>query len=175
MTSIIPAVWSVPVRLDQVGKGTGRRLVADESQRAVLAEQLELDALDLLEAEVEILPWGRDYEIKGTFRANILQTCGVTLEPLPSQIVGRFSVKASETPAEVEHDPNLEITLETPDPPDLIENGEIDLAAYVIEHLALEIDPFPRKPGVEFEPPVTDPEPSPFAVLAQLRRDKDGD
>jgi uncharacterized metal-binding protein YceD (DUF177 family) len=175
MTAIIPAVWSVPVRLDQVGKGTGRRLVADEAQRAVVAEQLELDSLDLLEAEVEVLPWGRDYEIKGTFRASILQTCGVTLEPLPSQIDGRFSVKASETPPEEEHDPNMEIGLETPDPPDFIANGEIDLAAYVVEHLALEIDPFPRKPGVEFEPPVTAAEPSPFAVLAQLRRGKDED
>lgn len=175
MTEIIPAVWSVPIRLDQVGKGTGRRLVADQAQRAVLAEQLELDSLDLLEAEVEVLPWGRDYEIKGTFRASVVQTCGVTLEPLPSQIEGRFSVKASETPPEEEHDSAVEIGLETPDPPDLIENGEIDLAAYVIEHLALEIDPFPRKPGVEFEPPATEPEPSPFAVLAQLRRDKAGD
>lgn len=175
MTAIIPAVWSFPIRLDQVGKGTGRRLVADEAQRAALAGQLELDSLELLEAQVEVLPWGRDYEIKGTFRASVVQTCGVTLEPLPSEIEGRFSVKASETPPEEEHDPTMEIGLETPDPPDLIENGEIDLAAYVIEHLALEIDPFPRKPGVEFEPPVTAPEPSPFAVLAQLRRDNADD
>ena len=175
MTAIIPAVWSVPVRLDQIGKGTGRRLAADEAQRAVLADQLELDSLDLLEAEVEVLPWGKDYEIRGRFTAKVVQTCGVTLEPLASEIEGRFSVKASETPPEEEHDPAMEIGLETPDPPDLIENGEIDLAAYVIEHLALEIDPFPRKAGVEFEPPVTAPEPSPFAVLGQLRRDKDGD
>ena len=173
MTTDISAVWSVPVRLDQVGKGAGRRLVADEAQRAVLARQLELDSLDLLEAEVEVLPWGRDYEIKGAFKADVVQTCGITLEPLSSRIEGRFSVKASETPPEEEHDPEIEIGLDTPDPPDLIENGQIDLAAYVIEHLALEIDPFPRKPGVEFEPPVTAPEPSPFPVLAQLRRDKD--
>ena len=175
MTAIIPAIWSVPVRLDQVGKGTGRRLVADEAQRSVLAKQLELDSLDLLEAEVEVLPWGRDYEIKGTFRASVVQTCGVTLEPLPATLEGRFSVKASENPPQEDLDPDMEIGLETPDPPDAIENGQIDLVAYVIEHLALEIDPFPRKPGVEFEPPVTAPEPSPFAVLAQLRRDKDVD
>lgn len=175
MTAPVPAVWSVPIRLDQVGKGAGRRLIADEAQRAVLAEQLELDSLDLLEAEIEVLPWGRDYEIKGTFRASVVQTCGVTLEPLPSQIEGRFSIKASETPPVEEHDPEMEIGLETPDPPDLIENGQIDLAAYVIEHLALEIDPFPRKPGVEFEPPATAPEPSPFAVLARLRGDKGSD
>ena len=34
------------------------------------------------------------------------------------------------------------------DPPDLLDEDRIDLADYVVEHLALDIDPFPRKPGV---------------------------
>jgi len=172
MTALIPVAWSFPIRLDQVGKGTGRKLIAGEAERAAIARQLDLAALDRLEAEVEVLPWGKDYEIKGTFSANATQTCGVTLEPLPVQLEGKFSVKASEAVVEPESNPDLEIGLETPDPPDLIENGQIDLAAYVIEHFALELDPFPRKPGVAFEPPATDPEPSPFAVLASLRKDK---
>ena len=46
--------------------------------------------------------------------------------------------------------------------------GQI-LAAYVVEDLALAIDPFPRKPGVEFEAPDAPGEPSPFAVLAKLK------
>jgi uncharacterized metal-binding protein YceD (DUF177 family) len=61
--------------------------------------------------------------------------------------------------------------LDAVDPPDLIEDGIIDLGGYVVEHLALELDPFPRKPGAEFTPPETDPEPSPFAVLARLKPD----
>jgi len=164
------AVWSAPIRLDQVGKGTARKLSANEEQRNALARQLELQSLDLLEAEVEVLPWGKDYEIKGRFHARAVQTCGVTLEPLPVELEGRFSVKASEEASPDESNPDLEITLETPDPPDLIENGVIDLAAYVVEHFALELDPFPRKPGAEFEPPKGDAEPSPFAVLASLRK-----
>ena len=164
------AAWSVPVRLDQVGKGTARKLSADEAQRAVLARQLDLASLDLLEAEVEVLPWGKDYEIKGRFHAKAVQTCGVTLEPLPVELTGQFSVKASEEAAEQDSSPDLEVGLDSPDPPDLIENGVIDLADYVVEHVALELDPFPRKPGVEFEPPKSDAEPSPFAVLASLRK-----
>ena len=164
------ALWSVPVRLDQVGKGTARKLEASEEVRRALAREYELQSLDALTAEVEVLPWGKDYEIKGHFRASAVQTCGVTLEPLPVEIDGRFSVKASEEAAGEGSAPDLEITLETPDPPDLIENGVIDLADYVVEHFALELDPFPRKPGVEFEPPKGDDEPSPFAVLAHLRK-----
>ena len=164
------ALWSVPLRLDQVGKGTARTLTANEDVRRALAAELDLRSLDLLEAEVEVLPWGKDYEIKGRFRAKAEQTCGVTLEPLPVEIDGRFSVKASEHGAPEDAGPDVEIGLDTPDPPDLIENGVIDLADYVVEHLALELDPFPRKPGAAFERPKGDAEPSPFAVLAHLRK-----
>ena len=173
MSAVMDAPWSVIVRLDQVGQETGRKLAADAQQRARIARDVGLDTLDRLEAEVEVLPWGRDYEIKGRFLAAGSQTCGVTLEPLPVELEGRFSVKASETPEEEPRDPELEIGLDTPDPADLIENGQIDLAAYVIEHLALEVDPFPRKPGAEFEPPAAEAEPSPFAVLAALKRDRE--
>ena len=65
----------------------------------------------------------------------------------------------------------IELDLEAPDPPDVLGGEEIDLAAYLVEHLALEIDPFPRKPDVEFdyEPEVR--EESPFAVLKTLKDD----
>jgi len=45
----------------------------------------------------------------------------------------------------------------------------IDVAGYVVEHLALEIDPFARKPGAEFEYIAPTVEESPFAVLKALQ------
>ena len=36
------------------------------------------------------------------------------------------------------------------DAPDVLEGETIDVSAYVVEHLALEIDPFPKKPGAGF-------------------------
>jgi uncharacterized metal-binding protein YceD (DUF177 family) len=67
----------------------------------------------------------------------------------------------------------LTLDLEAPDPPDLLEGEEIDVEAYVVEHLALAIDPFPRKPGVEFEYMDKDAaEVSPFAVLKNLQTRK---
>jgi uncharacterized metal-binding protein YceD (DUF177 family) len=58
---------------------------------------------------------------------------------------------------------------EADDPPDVLEDDVIDVAAYLVEHLALEIDPFPRKPGAEFEPPPEERPTSPFAVLQGLK------
>jgi len=165
--------WSFPIRLDQVGQGTARRLVATSEERTRVAEALDLVSVESLEAEVEVRPASRRaYAIEGRVTATVTQTCGVTLEPFPAQIDSRFSLRASEHVEDLPSAHDMEISLETPDPPDLIENGQIDLAAYAVEHLVLELDPFPRKPGVEFEAPAAETEPSPFAVLAQLRRDK---
>ena len=41
----------------------------------------------------------------------------------------------------------------------------IDVAAYVLEHLAQELAPFPRKPGVTFDYQAAEVETSPFAAL----------
>ena len=54
----------------------------------------------------------------------------------------------------------------TPEP---IEGDVIDLGGYLVEHLSLELDPFPRKPGAVFEQPPEPGEISPFAVLKGLR------
>ena len=64
---------------------------------------------------------------------------------------------------EVEFDP------EAPDPPDILLSDAIDLASYVVEHLALEVDPFARKPGAEFDYAPPTAEISPFAALKILK------
>jgi uncharacterized metal-binding protein YceD (DUF177 family) len=58
--------------------------------------------------------------------------------------------------------------------PDIVEDGQIDLGQYVVEQLALRLDPFPRKPGAEFVQPPEPAEISPFAVLKSLRSSDEG-
>lgn len=62
-------------------------------------------------------------------------------------------------------------SLEEDDPPDPIIDGRLDFGALAAEFMALGLDPYPRKPGVSFQPVEEDPEPddSPFADLARLR------
>ncbi|WP_236627552.1 hypothetical protein [Caulobacter sp. B11] len=47
------------------------------------------------------------------------------------------------------------------------------MSGYVIEHLALELDPFPRKPGAVFVAPPEPVELSPFAALKRLKPDNE--
>lgn len=170
------SVWPIVVRLNEVARFTpeqplARHLEADEAARAAIAEALDLVSLDRLEADLALSAWFDGVRIDGRWSADIVQTCGVSLEDFPTTLAGEFTVRAApegsvhlaETSPEIDIDPDAE------DPPDALESDAVDVGAYVVEHLALEIDPFPRKPDAVFEPPQSKPESSPFAVLRRLR------
>jgi Large ribosomal RNA subunit accumulation protein YceD len=168
--------WSRKVALHEVGRG-GLDLVleTDADQRAAIARDLGLDGLSALTAEARLRPWLDGVELSGRFSAEVTQVCGVSLEPFSQTLSGALDVRivpsgsANASDGEAEE---TELRLDAPDPPDVLEGTAIDLAAYVVEHLALEIDPFPRKPGVEFTyaPPTEDL--SPFAALGKLKNPK---
>ncbi len=171
--------WSQKVRLAEVGRGLrAYTLVADLAARQHIAASLNLDRLDALEAEASLEPWLDGAVLEARWSAAIEQTCGVTLEPFGSHLEGSFQVRIlppqspnapEDLSGEVAIDPLAE------DPPDTLDDGEIDIAAYVVEHLALEIDPFPRKPGVEFVQPEEPRIPSPFDALRTFTPKPRGD
>ena len=169
-------LWPVVVRLGEVIRFTEaapmhRRLVADEAVRKAVAKAFNLVSLDRLEAELDVSGWFDGVRIDGRWKADIVQTCGVSLEPFATALAGEFTVHAvpegsrHATPAE----PEIEIDLDADEPPDVLDTDQIDLGGYVVEHLSLDIDPFPRKPGAVFEPPEPLPETSPFAALLKLK------
>ena len=164
--------WPKPLRLSELAHGTvSRRVHADAAALQRIAAELGLDGLDRLEAEAEVSPWLDGARVRGHLRALVRQTCGVTLDPLESQIDQDFEVSllpvgspnAPAAPEDSVIDPDAE------DPPELIEGDEIDLGALVVEQLALEIDPFPRKPGAVFDAGPEESPPSPFAVLKDFK------
>ena len=167
-------VWSHILSLGEVGRGERvHKISADEAARRRIARLLDLAELSRLDAEIAVSAWFDGIQLDGRWSADFVQTCGVTLDPLPTTLRGAFKARA--VPASSHHAPDpaaeLVIDLEGDDPPDVLEGDHVDLAAYVVEDLSLEIDPFPRKPGVEFQPPEDTGELSPFAVLRKLRDD----
>ena len=171
------SVWGQVIRLADVGRGAvSVTLEPDATVRAELAKSLGIEGLPMLKARLNVRQWLDGAEITGRFQARVEQICGVTLDPFESELDGDLDVKV--VPPGSPNAPidsgggEMEMDLEAPDPPDVLDSEEIDLAAYLVEHLALEIDPFPRKPGAEFDYTPDAPEESPFAVLKKL---KDGD
>ena len=167
------AEWSRPIRLHELARGPLKlHLEPDAAERARIAGDLGLESLPALSADLTVRPWLDGAEITGRFTARVEQLCSLSLEPFEQELKGDIDVRAvpADSPnAPTESGHELELDIEAPDPPDLLETDTIDVAAYVVEHLALEIDPFPRKPGVEFDYSPPDKEESPFAVLKNLK------
>lgn len=166
--------WSHPIRLQELGRGAvSVRLEPDAAVRAKIAKDLGLESLPALSADLTVRPWLDGAEISGRFQGVVEQICGVTLDPFEQPVSGEIEIRTipagspnapGESPVgEIELDPDA------PDPPDVLEGDTMDLAGYLVEHLALALDPFPRKPGAVFDYTPDTPEESPFAVLKQLK------
>lgn len=153
--------------------GVDVRLNPGESERATLAQLLEVSALPAFSALIHVAPEGAEgLHVTGTVEATVVQICGVTLEPFEAavheEIDVHFVPEGTVPPPESEED-------EAYDPPDEIIGGAVDIGSLAAEFLALGIDPYPRKPGAVFEAPPEDAAAaSPFAALARLKGEGEG-
>jgi hypothetical protein len=159
--------------------GTVVRIEATPAERAALAEAYNLPDVASLTARFSVVRRGKIVSVTGDVKARISQVCVVTVETFESDVDESVELtyapeaqvaeaweriakaEASGTNAPVE------------DPPDVIVDGRIDLGLLTAETLSLSLDPYPKKPGVEFEAPQEDepsPEESPFALLAKLKK-----
>lgn len=169
----VSAAWERPLRLHELARGPVRlRLEPDEAERSGIARRLGLQGLPALSADVTVKPWMDGVEIIGRFEAVVEQVCGVSLDtfeqPLQGEIEARAVPAGSPNAASAEGG-EIELDPDAADPPDVLPGDAVDVAAYVVEHLALEIDPFPRKPGVTFDYQPPAEETSPFAALKKLK------
>lgn len=159
-------------------KGVEGRLIATPGQRAAIADALDLASLDAFSFDYHLRRSGKDrFKLDGKLEAHLMQACVVTLEPVEAQI--REEIDLEFWPAdevarlEAQDQSNeTEIGLEGPEP---IDGDVIDIGQLAYETLASGIDPYPRKPGVEFDAEASPDDSgeasadSPFSVLRSLR------
>jgi hypothetical protein len=189
-------IFSRPLAVEEVPpEGLDVTIAATEPERQALAAQDGLEGLAKLEGSLHVEPWRKEgLAVTGEMRARITQICVVTLDPFDSEIVEPIDVKfasldgspaipgvaqareATRTRRGASQAPNTpapKAEFESDDPPDPIIGGVVDLGALVAEFLALGLDPYPRKPGVEFKEPETPAETdiveSPFSKLKVLK------
>jgi uncharacterized metal-binding protein YceD (DUF177 family) len=146
------AEFSRPVAADAIGpQRQVREISADAEERRQLARRFGLLSLDRLEATVELRRHAGDViRLTGRLAADVVQSCVVSLAPVPAHIEADFetsySAAAAESP-EVDLDPLGE------DAPEPLVGGGIDLGEAVAQQLAVALDPYPRAPGVVWNPP----------------------
>lgn len=118
---------------------------ANAEERAALAKRLHVESVDRLWATFS-LKEGKSGQIsvRGRFEADVVQACVVTLDPVPEKIVEEFDfLFADQVPELDEADMEADVI-------DPIENGQLEIGEPLVQTLALALDPYPRKDGVEF-------------------------
>lgn len=157
-----------PVPLTRLrGEPHRQEIVADEVERAALAERFGLVSLDRLAAEVELAREpGGTILLTATYEADFAQECIVTLDLVAGSVAERFQLRYGPPEAEAEapsgdDDPAFEPLID-----DVIDIGEA-----VAQEFSLALPPFPRAPGavVDLDDPGA-PDDGPFAALAKVPR-----
>ncbi len=170
----VAGAWPLPLPWSDIHRGAAPlRLVAGPDTLALVARAIGAEAVTSLEADLTLRPWFDGVEIAGRVEAVVTRICGVTLEafdervtepPLSVRVVTAGSPNAPQIQGR-----DLIVDPDAEDPPDELTGETLDIGAYVVEHLALALSPFPRKPDAIFEPSKAFDRPSPFAGLAALK------
>ena len=155
--------FSHPIRVDDIpDRGMDITIDVPETDRERLAKVLNLAAIAMLTGHFALKRKGREVIAKGEVKAHIEQICVVSLDPSETDVVEAVDLRFSPDAPDLDDE---EAPLDSPDP---IVNGMIDLGSLVAEFLALSLDPYPRKPGVEFKFELDTEEEHPFAALKKL-------
>ncbi len=140
---------SRPLQVDRVPTGgVSEHIVASPEERAALARRFGLLALPRLEAKLDVdRAEGKMFNVTGKLFADVSQACVVTLEPVEAHVSDTIDVLfAPPHLAQNDRDGAL-MDLGDAEPPEPIEGGVIDLGELVAQHLAMALDPYPRKKG----------------------------
>ncbi|MBF9233977.1 YceD family protein [Microvirga alba] len=148
-------------------QGTQIHVEATADECDALAKDFGLPGIKSLSCDFKLVDSAKGVHVTGVLKASITQICVVSLEPFDSVVEEEVEVDFAES-AGMPPEPPTE--MHEYEPPDEIINGEIDLGALTAEFLALGLDPYPRKPGVDFDyKDPADREDSPFAALGALK------
>lgn len=155
-----------PVAIDRIGTaGLDMVVEADAAELTAIAARLLLPEVERLRCSFRLKRLEDSViEASGTLEAGVTQTCVVTLDEFKQVIAEDFTVRFVPEGSETEDD--------DPDSPDQIPYpaGLIDIGEATIEQLALALDPYPRRPGLEGPEEEVPEIPNKFAALAALRR-----
>jgi uncharacterized protein len=173
MTAEVPFSHSVRVR-DLPPAGRKLHLKAGADELAEIARSMGILAVERLEADVDLQPAsGNSLRVRGVVDGDVVQTCIVTLDPVQQTVRESFDIvflpeeeKGAAGEKTVLLDPMEE------EERDYYSAGRLELGPIVREHLALGLDPYPRKPETDFQPHIegdTSDRVSPFESLKQLK------
>jgi hypothetical protein len=160
-----PLELSRRVLAEHIGRADTDLVVeASPEERVAVAARLMIPSIASLRCKWTLRP-GEAGMIQGhaALQAKLKQNCVISLDPFDVTVRESFEVHFVLEGRESEDD--------DPDAPDeLTYDGiAIDLGEATVEQLALNLDPYPRKPNAVLSVPGAEEEGGAFAALAKLR------
>ena len=157
--------------LDKLRDGQRIDYAADEAERAVVAERLDLLGLERLEAALTLRSEGNKVRAEGRLRASVTQACVASGEPVRAIIDEKIALLFMPEPAGT---PDEELELSAEDLDVIFHDGrEIDLGTAIADELSLALDPYPRSAKAEDALKeagvLSEEQAGPFAALAALK------
>lgn len=154
------------------------KLEASAAECAALAKRFDLRSLTGLKAVLTVLrvPDGNVIRVKGDIEAEVVQACVVSLQDVHSEIKAHFDTSFTESGKELDQGEEFNIELDE-ELHAVISNGILDLGELAVQYLSLELDPYPRAPGVSLAAQLaevgSEVKNRPFQVLQGLKKDKE--
>lgn len=173
---------SRPLAVERISLGGVReKIVASPDEKKALAKRFGLIDLKSLEATIDVdHAEGKMFAVTGKLFADVVQECVVSLEPVAAHIAESIDVLFAPPHLLKEDGEGGLSDLGDADPPEPIENGAIDLGELVAQHLAMALDPYPRKEGAALgnyeiggEEPAAEKKNNPFARLKEMAQAKE--
>ena len=147
---------------------------ATPEECVALAARFGIPGVDSVKATLSVRRVGgsKTVEVIGKYEAEVVQSCVVSLRNVPQQMAGDFKTYFSEdAPPE---DNEIDFAFEDDESnPEHMSGGVIDLGEVTTQYVAIDLDPYPRAPGVSLAAQMAElglgVKNSPFQVLETLQ------
>lgn len=153
----LPEIIEIVAMPDMVKKGQdlvySRSL--DAQTRTAFAQQINIPDIEKLDLEISLIPFQDGINIEIVYDAFLTRQCIVSLEnfshPLKDkQIVTLMLTRAYETYiTRLEEDENFAQTQMDENEPEKLDETGVPLVSLALEILSLNLDPYPKKPGIK--------------------------
>ena len=145
----------IPSKLPK--KGERIKGAADASLLYEIAMQLKILRVDNLNWDLTAKPWGKKgFRLDGVVKGTVAQACTITLAPVVEHIEETLDLRfvpeetLNDKPRKTGFEEDINFDATPDDEPDTYAGDIFDAMPFVIEHLALGLDPYPRSDGAEF-------------------------
>lgn len=150
---------------------------ASKEECQALAKRMDIPEVKSLQAKVTIKlsHTAGNFRIDGHIKADLVQLCGVTFQPVNEKIDETFAETLTTIKENLSSDED-EITGDDDIPVDLVKGDSFDVGESVAQWLTLFLNPYPRSDAPEYAYNETsrteegEPTHTPFDVLGQLKK-----